>query len=107
MPKNADSFAVGPRTMALASAKVIGKDIGMVDGIGLPFIAILFAVMVGSWRLTLLPFVKIFCLLKLEVNDFSNFYFLLLFFKFCDNHFLKDSELFSEKFQETRESRRS
>jgi RND superfamily putative drug exporter len=49
----------GPRTMALASAKVIGKDIGMVDGIGLPFIAILFAVMVGSWRLTLLPFVNV------------------------------------------------
>merc|ERR1719375_3002402 len=45
--------------MALASAKVIGKDIGMVDGIGLPFIAILFAVMVGSWRLTLLPFVNV------------------------------------------------
>merc|ERR1719201_483283 len=66
LPAGYDVELTGPRTLALEATKTIGKDIGMVDGIGLPFIAILFAIMVGSWRLTLLPFVNVGCCLMVS-----------------------------------------
>jgi uncharacterized membrane protein YdfJ with MMPL/SSD domain len=71
LPQGYKVAVTGPRTLALEATKTIGKDIGMVDGIGLPFIAILFAVMVGSWRLTLLPFVNVGCCLMVSyaAND--------------------------------------
>jgi RND superfamily putative drug exporter len=66
LPAGYDVKLTGPRTLALEATKTIGKDIGMVDGIGLPFIAILFAAMVGSWRLTLLPFLNVGCCLMVS-----------------------------------------